>query len=348
MAGSMTIANRIVMPPMVIRKAREDGEVTPEVLRHYAETKGLGLVIVEASAVSPEGKLDRLQIGIYDDRHVEGLASLARRIHDNGSLAAIQIHHAGRNTSIASTGGLELLAPSDYSSKRAQARALAEEEIQRIVSAFVSAARRARKAGFDAVEVHAAHGYLVSQFLSPLANRRTDGWGGSLENRARFLRAVLSGIRAELPGFPAYCRLGVVDGEPGGLPLVEGIQVSKWLEEDGIPLIHVSSGIGAVPAVAPSGSPYSNRFYLGIMVKKALGIPVICVGDIRSPEQAEAALAAGAADLAAVGRGLLVDPKWAVKAREERSEAIVACRNCSVCHRFLHPERCPARKEIAA
>jgi 2,4-dienoyl-CoA reductase-like NADH-dependent reductase (Old Yellow Enzyme family) len=344
----MTIPNRIVMPPLVVRKAGEDGMVTPALLRHYGETKGPGLVVVEASAVSPEGKLDKYQIGIFEDRSIEGLASLARTIHDNGSLAAIQIHHAGCNTSAEAVGGRELLAPSDFSTKRGAARALTEEEIGRIISDFVSAARRARMAGFDAVEVHGAHGYLCSQFLSPLMNRRTDAWGGSLENRARFLRTVLVGIRAEEPGFPAYCRLGVVDGEPGGLPLVEGIQTAKWLEEDGVPLIHVSSGIGAVPAVAPEGSPYSNRFHLGMMVKKAIGVPVICIGEIRMPEQAEAALAAEAADLVAVGRGLLVDPQWVIKARSGRSRDITACRNCRVCHRFLHPERCPAEKEKAA
>ncbi len=346
--GGLDVPNRVVMPPLVVRKAGSDGTVTPELLAHYAGSPGPGLVVVEASAVSPEGRLDANQIGIFEDRHVEGLSRLAGTIHGNGSLAAIQIHHAGANTSGRNTGGLQLIAPSDYSTKRGSARAMTEEEIRRLISAFVSAARRAVEAGFDAVEIHSAHGYLCSQFLSPLMNRRTDGWGGSLENRARFLRTVLSHIRAELPGFPAYCRLGVVDGEPGGLTLEEGLRVAKWLAEDGMPLIHVSSGIGPVPAVSPPGSPYSHRFTLGTMVRKAVGIPAICVGDILKPEQAEAALSEGAADLIAVGRGLLVDPLWAVKAREGRSDEITACRNCQVCHRFLHPEKCPAGKERAA
>ncbi len=340
---NLTLSNRIVVPPLVVSKAAEDGTATPSSREHYAAFEGMGLVVVEATVVSPEGRLARKQLGIFEDRHVEGLSAIAKAIHDNGAAAAIQIHHAGRNTSEENTFGLPLVAPSAFESKRGNARELRAEEIDALIQRFVTAAQRARAAGFDAVEVHAAHGYLISQFLSPLANRRTDAWGGSLENRARFLRSVLSGIRHEAEGLLAYCRLGVADGEPGGLPLAEGMNIAAWLQEDGVPLLHVSSGIGNPPPIAPEGDAFSHRFHLGMELKKKLSIPIISVGDIRSPEQAESALSQGATDLVAVGRGFLVDQKWAKKAREGRDKDIVLCKGCGICKQFLHPEKCPAR-----
>ncbi len=340
--GSLAFSNRIVVPPLVTCMATHDGMVTRQVLDHYAGYAGAGLVIVEASAVAPEGRLAKEQIGVFEDRHVEGLTKLASLIHTSGAKAAIQIHHAGRQTSTEATLGLPLVAPSAFNSKRASAREMTEEEIGAAIEAFAAAARRGRTAGFDAVEVHGAHGYLVSQFLSPLANKRADKWGGSLENRARFLRQVFSRVRAE--GLPAWCRLGVADGEPGGLSLKEGIEVARMLKTDGALLLHVSSGIGNPPAVSPEGSPYSHRFHLGVEVKKAIGIPVIAVGDIKRPEEAETAIAKGMTDLVAIGRGFLVDQLWAVKAREGRAEEIVACRSCKVCHRYFDRKRCPARK----
>jgi 2,4-dienoyl-CoA reductase-like NADH-dependent reductase (Old Yellow Enzyme family) len=347
-AGALRFSNRIAVPPMVIRAASPDGEVTPRILDHYSRLVGAGLVVVEASAVCPEGRLDRNQIGVFDDRHGEGLASLAKTIHDTGAVAAIQIHHAGRNTDAHNTFGLPLVAPSAFVSKRARARELSQAEIEAIIAAFVRAAGRARQAGFDAVEIHAAHGYLVSQFLSPLANQRTDRWGGSLANRARFLREILSRIRAGTgSGLTAYCRLGAADGASDGLSLEEGIQVARWLEEDGVPLLHVSSGIGSPPPALKASSPYSDRLNLGIAVRKALHIPVIGVGGIQRPEQAEAVLREGLVDIAAVGRALLVDPQWIVKAHEGRASEIKECRNCNVCRRFLYPERCPAERQGA-
>jgi 2,4-dienoyl-CoA reductase-like NADH-dependent reductase (Old Yellow Enzyme family) len=236
------------------------------------------------------------------------------------------------------------VAPSPHSTKRGSARELTETEIERIIEAYVSAARRAREAGFDAVELHAAHGYLISQFLSPLSTQRADRGGVSLENRARFLREIFRRIESMQNGLFTYCRLGVADGEPGGLPLSEGIEVARMLKSDGIPLIHVSSGIGNPPSIAPEGSPYSDRAHLAIEVKKAVGVPVIGVGGFLLPETVESALAEGVIDCAAIARGLLVDPQWAVKAAADRADEILACRTCLTCHQFFHPERCPAMK----
>jgi 2,4-dienoyl-CoA reductase-like NADH-dependent reductase (Old Yellow Enzyme family) len=346
--GGIEVPNRIVMPPMVVWKAAADGAATDELLEHYRLSAGPGMVIVEATVVSPEGRLAREQLGAFEDRHVEGLSRLARIIHGAGAAASIQLHHAGRATNLENTFGLPLVAPSAVPAKDIVPSALDDSGIERILGCFASAACRAAEAGFDAVEIHGAHGYLVSQFLSPLANRRTDRWGGSLENRARFVREAARRMREEVGGrLLVSCRLGAGDGEPGGLAVEEGIQVARWLEADGMPYLHVSTGIGSAPHLAPSGSPWSDRLLLAAEVKKAVRVPVIGVGGITRPEEAEAALAEGLADVVAVGRAMLADPGWARKALTGRDGDIVPCRQCPVCRQFRHAERCPARLAAA-
>ncbi|MCX7029580.1 MAG: NADH:flavin oxidoreductase [Spirochaetes bacterium] len=345
---SFKVPNRIVMPPMVVWKAAEDGAVTPAILEHYRDSAGPGMVIVEATVVSAEGRLARQQLGIFEDRHVEGLARIAQIIHATGSMASIQLHHAGRNTNLENTFGIPLVAPSAVPAKDLVPEALTEDGIERILGCFAAAARRAADAGFDAVEIHGAHGYLVSQFLSPLANKREDRWGGSLENRARFVREAARRMRAASGSrLLVSCRLGAAEAAPGGLTVEEGIQVAKWLEADGMPFLHVSAGIGREPQLGPEGGPWSNRLLLGAAVRKAVGIPVIGVGGIVMPEQAEQALAEGLVDLVAVGRGMLADPEWTAKTLAGREDSIFRCRQCPVCHHFRHAELCPARTESA-
>jgi 2,4-dienoyl-CoA reductase-like NADH-dependent reductase (Old Yellow Enzyme family) len=345
--GPLQLANRLVMPPLVIFKAAEDGGVTPLNREHYAESGGAGYVVVEATAVSPEGRLAQKQLGISEDRHVDGLADLARIIREGGGRPGIQLHHAGARTAMKNTFGLPLVAPSAVPTPEGEMPLeLDEEGIRRIVGTFAAAARRARQAGFEALEVHAAHGYLVNQFLSPLANKRTDMWGGSLENRARFLRAVLTAVRKEAgSGLLTYCRMAGADGGEGGLTTTEGLQVARWLKEDGVPLLHLSHGVGALTKLAPDGSRWSDRMHLAIAVKKEVGIPVIGVGDILDPSMAEALIAEDLVDLVAVGRGILADPGWARKALAGRAEEIVPCRHCPRCNWFKNSERCPARLE---
>ncbi len=346
--GRLELPNRVVMPPLVVWKATDDGIVTPALLEHYRRSAGPGLVIVEATAVSPEGRLAREQIGIFEDRHIEGLSRIAAIIRAAGAAASIQLHHAGRNTTLENTFGLPLVAPSAVAAKDVVPEALSEEGIERILGCFATAARRAADAGFDAVEIHGAHGYLASQFLSPLANRRDDRWGGSLENRARFVREAARRMREAVGGrLLVSCRLGAADGDPSGLTVDEGIQVAQWLESDGMPFIHVSTGIGSAPKLAPEGSPWSDRLLLGAAVKKAVGIPVIGIGGIIDPDQAERALAEGLVDLVAVGRAMLADPEWSVKTLAGRDDEIWRCRQCRICQHFRHAERCPARKEAA-
>jgi NADPH2 dehydrogenase len=347
---TVTLPNRLVMPPLVLWKGGEDGSVTPYVLEHYRRTAGPGLTVVEATVVSPEGRLARTQLGIFEDRHVEGLAKIVDIIHSRGAFASIQIHHAGRSTNLDNTFGSPLVAPSAIAARDIVPQELTEEGIERILTCFGAAAGRAAQAGFDALEVHGAHGYLASQFLSPLANQRTDSWGGSLENRARFVREAARRARGASGGrLLVSVRLGVADGlrEDGqqGLPLEQGIQVARWLEEDGVDFLDISSGIGNAPPIAPPGSPWSDRMHLAIEVKKKVKVPVIGVGGITDMAQAEGILAEGSVDLVAVGKAMLADPDWAIKSLGGGEDQISRCRQCKICHHFGgHVDRCPARK----
>jgi NADPH2 dehydrogenase len=344
--GPLRLANRLVMPPLVTFMAGEDGMVSAANREHYAESGGPGYIVVEATAVSPEGRLGQKQIGLFEDRQVEGCAELARIIRAGGGTPGIQIHHAGARTTTKNTFGLSLVAPSAIATPGGEMPLeLDEQGIQRIIGCFAAAAGRARTAGFEALEVHAAHGYLASQFLSPLANTRTDRWGGTLANRARFLREVLSAVRKEAgSGLLVYCRLAGAEKD-GGLTPAEGIQVARWLKEDGVPLVHMSHGVGALPNLAPEGSPWSDRMHLAITVKKEVGMAVIGVGDILDPAAAERLIAEGLVDLVAVGRAMLADPGWARKALEGKDGEIVRCRHCPRCHYFADYSRCPALVE---
>ena len=342
--GTLKLANRIVVPPMVVFQAEESGCATEASVTHYASLRGAGLVIVEATAVSHEGRLARRQLGIFNESHLTGLSKISRAIHRNGSRAAIQIHHAGRQTTTDNTFGLPLVAPSPVNSGGEIPSEMNEGDIERIVGAFVAGAQRAKEAGFDAVELHFAHGYLGSQFLSPAANQRQDRWGGSLENRGRFHREVFRSVEEAVgKEILVYARLGVADGEAGGLPLEEGIEAARMLECVGLRLLHVSNGVGLPKLLAPEEEGNSYRLQLAEAVKKTVSIPVIGVGGIRTAEGAEMALQSGKADLIAVGRGMLADPDWAWKALCGMEEQIRYCRNCRICHHYRHPERCPAR-----
>lgn len=339
------LKNRICIPPMVVWAASEDGMVTDYILDHYRSLQGAGLTIVEATAVAPEGRLARRQIGAFAEEHVPGLATLAEVIAGSGSVPGIQIHHAGRQTTKENTFGLNLVAPSSITTGKDMPVALELQEIGTLVQKYAEAADRVVRAGFKVVEIHGAHGYLISQFLSPAANHRADLYGGELENRARFALEVLAAVRRAVAGRALVSmRLGVVDSVPGGLILAEGVQVARWLETAGIDLLHISSGIGGVPeGVRPEGSSYSPILHLAQNVKEHVSIPVIGVGGIRTPDQAEQALADNMADLIAVGKAHLADPQWSLKAASEPA-AIAPCRGCRPCGHFKHPFKCPARE----
>jgi NADPH2 dehydrogenase len=341
---NLTLPNRIVMPPMVTFLAEDDGLVTKAHVEHYKRSSGPGLVIVEGTAVSPEGMMSRRQLGIYSDRHTEGFAKVAQAIHAGGSIAGIQIHHAGATAFVETRKQKYQRLPAIL--YRLFKQQLMVSGLRRIQKAFRQAARRAVEAGFDLIEIHAAHGYIFTQFLSPLKNWRVDQYGGSIENRSRFLFEVYRAVKEEVGDRAlATCRLGIADGHVRGLSLSDGLATASALEKEGMKLLHVSSGSGTPTYVRPDGSPYSARLHLASVAKKVLSIPVIGGGGIRHPDLAEQALQDGMADLIWVGHGILADPEWARKIIEGKPDSISLCRECKSCFHFTDASKCPAREK---
>lgn len=335
------IKNRIVLPPMVCFGWTDDnGFESDDHIIHYERIaeSGTGLIILEAHAVSKDGKLAATQPGIWSDDHIEGLSRIAEACHKHGAVVLVQIHHAGSKTprTVAETA----VAPSDHVTNKINARALTIDEIKNIQKDFVAAARRAEKAGFDGIELHGAHSYLINQFMSPLTNKRTDEYGGSLENRAKFAIEIISAIKKEVANdFIIDYRMG--GNEP---TLKEGIEVAKLLEKAGVDMLHVSAGI-ASPELPqpPEGFPYNWIVYVGTEVKKHVNVPVVVVNDIRTPERAAYLIDNSMADLVAIGRGQLADHNWTRHAME--NEAIVDCLKCRPkCSWFSNGKKCPRYK----
>jgi len=342
--GTLTLPNRIVMPPMVTFLAAGGGLVTQAHLEHYARSSGPGLIVVEGTAVLPEGRISERQLGIYSDRHIEGLAQLAGNIKANGAAAAIQIHHVGATAFAVTRKQKYQQLPTTLF--RLLKQQLMVSGLLRIQEAFQNAARRAVEAGFDIIEIHGAHGYLFSQFLSPLKNWRLDRYGGSLENRRRLLLEVFRATCREAADKALVtCRLGVADGHRRGLSLSEGLSTAALLEREGAKLLDVSCGSGIPDSVRPAKSRYSGRLHLAHRAKAVLQIPIIGGGGIRHPDLAEQALQDGMADLIYVGRGILADPSWARKTIEGRPESIVLCRGCRCCLHLTDASQCPARQQ---
>lgn len=312
--GRLELRNRIVMPPMATGLAGRRGEVTPGLIDHYVErAEGPGLVIVEHSYVDVGGRLGPRQLGVYDDRLVPGLARLADAVHGRGTPIALQINHAGRKTT-SQACGRQPVAPSPIPSPEGEApRELGSGEVRELVERFCDAARRVVEAGFDAVEVHGAHGFLLNQFVSPLSNRRSDEYGGSPEKRMRFPLQVIARIRERIGGdFPLLYRLGADDMTPGGLTIEDSKAFARRLVEAGVNLIDVSGGLCGSRPPGLSGPGYFVP--QAEAIKRAVGVPVVGVGGITSPEFADEVIREGLVDLVAVGRALLEDPRWAVKA----------------------------------
>jgi NADPH2 dehydrogenase len=345
--ADVTLKNRIVMPPMVIWKSGEDAEVRDIHRKHYASSAGPGLMIVEATAVSPDGKLHKNQLGIFEDRHIQGLSRLAGTIRKTGALPGIQINHAGGRSTLEWNWGLPPLAPSTDGSIKPdspECRTLTIDDIKRIQTDFVAAARRAVTAGFEYIELHYAHGYLGSQFLSPLTNTRTDEYGGSLENRQRFLIETYRACRDAVGDSTLLsCRLGIIDKDEDGLSLEEGIDTACRLEAEGAPILHISRAHGVPDSVRPEGSSFDPLLHLAGKARPKLKIPVIGIGGILTPAEAERAVNKGVTDLAAVGRGILADPQWALKVIKDAEDSIHICRRCNPCFWYKTPEKCPSR-----
>jgi len=310
---SITIPNRIVMPPMCMYSATEEGQVTDWHLIHYGSRAvgKVGLIILEATAVEKRGRLSGRDLGIWEDSQIEGLRRVVEICRAHGSVVGIQLAHAGRKA-----WGDELVAPSAIAFPGfAVPHALSRAEIAEVVESWRQAARRTREAGFDVLQIHAAHGYLIHEFLSPLSNQRTDEYGGSLENRMRFLLEIVEAVQTEWPADkPLSVRLSAVDFLEGGLTLKDTVEISKALQAKGVDLLDISSG-GILSARIELGPGYQVRF--AEVVKQATGLPTIAVGLITSVELAQEIISNGRADFVALGRELLRNPHWVLQAKPD-------------------------------
>ncbi|UTM58499.1 NADH:flavin oxidoreductase [Photobacterium sp. CCB-ST2H9] len=309
---NLTLKNRLVLPPMASQTANTDGKVTEQTLAHYARLSrsGAGLLMVEYSFVTEDGRSEPHQLGAHDDNCLHGLTQLASLLKETGAVAGLQLTHCGGKTTPDVT--LDMMGPSSitvpaYDRELTAPRAMEKADIDHWQRAFIEAAIRAETAGFDLVELHCAHGYGLNQWLSPLTNQRHDEYGGSLRNRARMLLEIVASIRLFSPDLTLMVRVPGQDGYPDGLSREDMAQVCEWLVEAGVALINVSSGIGGWKRPKDKrGEGYlvDDAAYL----KQQLTVPVIGVGGIETPEYIEQALANQWLDLAAVGRFLLADP----------------------------------------
>ena len=324
---SVSFANRIGVSPMCQYSAH-DGFTSDWHLVHLGSRAqgGAGLVIVEASAVVPEGRISSADVGIWKDEHVPGLERIVRFIHSQGARVGIQLAHAGRKGGMAAPfagerlltaeeGAWQPVAPSAlaFAAHYAEPRALDLDGIAEVVRAFGQAARRALEAGFDFVEIHAAHGYLLHQFFSPLTNKRTDAYGGSFENRTRLALEVTDAVRAEWPAhLPLFVRISATDWVEGGWSADESVELARHFREHDVDLVDVSTG-GLVPdARIPVGPGFQVPF--ASRIRNEAGIATAAVGMITDPAQANAIVAEGQADLVLLARQMLRDPYWGVHA----------------------------------
>jgi 2,4-dienoyl-CoA reductase-like NADH-dependent reductase (Old Yellow Enzyme family)/thioredoxin reductase len=333
--GKMTVRNRMVMPPMGTNYASGDGFVTERLIRYYEARAegGTGLIIVEVAAVAPEGKATTHQIGIWADKFIPGLRQLAEAIKKHGARAAVQLHHAGRQTTF-KTIGCQPVAPSEIPCPvcRDMPRALTVEEIRGIVEAFGHAARRAREAGFDAVEIHGTHGYLVNQFLSPYSNKRTDEYGGSPAGRRRFPMEVYEAVRAAVgDDFPVIFRMNADEGVEGGITPEEAREFAGLLEKAGVDALHVSGGVygSPLPIISTMYEADSPLPRYASDIRARVTIPVIAVGKIHDPEVGEELIAGGKADFVSLGRALITDSHFAKKVELGQVKNIRKCIECN-------------------
>ena len=310
---NVELKNRIVMSPMCMYSSNEHGEVTDWHKVHYASRAigGTALIMVEATAVTPQGRISERDLGIWDDKHIEGLKQLTSLIHEHGAKTAIQIAHAGRKANISG----EVIAPSSipFNEKSKMPQEMTEAQIEETITAFRDAAQRAKISGFDIIEIHGAHGYLINEFLSPLSNRRNDKYGGTLENRYRFLKEIIAAVKTVWDG-PHFVRVSANDYHPEGLSVHDYIQIASWLKQDGTDLIDVSSG-AVVPAAIHVYPGYQVSF--SDAIKNEADIATGAVGLITSGIQAEEILQNGRADLIFIARELLRNPYWPRQAAQE-------------------------------
>lgn len=332
---SMRLRNRVVMAPMVTNYASLEGEVTQRLIDYFVARArgGVGLIVVEASYVSPDGKGFPTEVGIDRDELIPGLRRLVDAVHAEGAKIAIQLYHGGRQTHAAVTGQ-PIVAPSPIPDPVTQElpHELTLAEIAVVQAAFAAAAGRAKAAGFDAVEIHGAHGYLIAAFLSPFSNRRMDRYGGGLTGRARFAVEIVRQVRAAVgEEFPILFRMSGEEPVEGALTLDQTRIIAQLLEEAGVDALHISVGNypSLVQLIPGQDVERGSEVRLAAAIKQVVSVPVITVGRLDEPLLAAQVLADGSADLIALGRGLLADPAWPNKVQAGQIEAITPCIACN-------------------
>lgn len=333
--AGVRVRNRLVMPPMVRNLATEQGAVTDELVKHYADRSkgGVGLIIVEAAGVALNQRMMKRNLSIHDDSMVEGLAKLADGIKEHGASAFIQINYAGAKKHLDTRN----VGPSNIPiMKNKTPEPLAVEEIEEIVQMFVDATRRAKEAGFDGVEIHGAHYYLLSAFLSPYTNNRSDEYGGTTEKRSKFSTDVIKAIRRELGSYPLIFRMNGVENVVRGITMEEGIEIAKIHEAAGADILHVSCIVDETynPGVPPrfteetmpdflKGFEYDSCIPCAAQIKPHVDVPVIGVGMVRDAQLARRVLEEDLCELLGIGRGLLADPEFVNKMLEGRDDEII-------------------------
>ncbi len=338
--GNLTIKNRVLKAPQSTGMSNMDGTVSERLVRHYQEIAkgGTGLIVVEYAFVDKiASKSAHCQLGICDTEHIPGLAWLARVIKAEGSIPGIQIEHCGRQKFLGTKpmkSASRIPWPNLLANHGLEAvpDELTVEEIHEIVENFGDASVRAVKAGYELIEIHGAHGYLLTNFFSPHTNKRNDYYGGSLENRSRIYLEIVRNIRQKIgPDFPLTIRLSGTDYEPDGFPIEDTIELSKMLEAEGIDAIHVSGGDHhmMIHQVTPMALPVCYNTWAAERINKEISIPVIASGSITLPEYAEDIISSGKADFVGLGRPLWADQYWCKKADEDRPEDIRPCIRCN-------------------
>ncbi|MDP2053926.1 MAG: NADH:flavin oxidoreductase/NADH oxidase [Acidobacteriota bacterium] len=333
---SQTFTNRVFVSPMC-EYSSDDGFANDWHLVHLGSRAvgGAGLVLTEATAVTPEGRISPQDLGIWKDDHVDFLSRIVRFIHGQGSVAGMQLAHAGRKAStyrpwsgtgaiaVADGGWSEVLAPSavPFADNYLVPQALTVEGIARVTTAFVDAARRALAAGVRVIEIHAAHGYLLHEFLSPLSNQRDDRYGGSFDNRTRFVREVVTAVRGVWPeNLPLFVRISATDWLEGGWDIEQSVELARQLKTLGVDFIDCSSGGNAARAQIPVGPGYQAPF--AERIRRDAAVLTGAVGLITEPSQAERIVSSGQADAVLLARELLRDPYFPLRAAHALGQEI--------------------------
>ncbi|MEW6066406.1 MAG: tRNA-dihydrouridine synthase [Bacillota bacterium] len=356
------LKNRLVFAPTTTSFATENAEVTPGLVDYYRQRAagGVGTIIMEPGVVSPRGKLTSKSMGIYNDEAIDSLSEITKIFKDNGVIAFIQLAHSGPRGRSSFLGEMPVSPSAVPFFKDEPTYELTKEDIDHVVKDFVAGALRAQQAGFDGIELHAAHGYLLSSFLSPIMNRRTDEYGGSNANRAKIVVDIIKGIREQL-GDKLLIGVRFNGKEYGdqGLDPADAVELAGIFEAAGADLLHVSAhevevpslvGMAAIPATSAPGKnePYGHYLSYAHQVKETVTIPVIAVGKLNNPEVAERALAERDCDLVALGRSLIADPNWPNKVQS--GDTPDQCLYCNTCFKGITQGGliCTVNKELKA